>query len=301
MIDAGLLGKSEILKRLEADQIIRHGTWDRSQLKGAGYDVRMASDLLFITDPDGEPVKYAVGEHRIDPVILQPSSVALVSTKERFAFPSDIGAHVSVKWSWARKGVLVLTGGFVNPGFGFEWIGSRLEKSPDERLHFLIVNVGSEPQTLIPGITALASLQFATIVGESGNFPADSTQELISTKYAADAPNRALSLFPQLVEQNERLNRLSHRLERVEHGTAPLVTFGVYLLAVTFLGVLLNAGITFASDERVVKLSEEIPRTWPFALVAICAMGTVALIVKKILDVVIAALNAYSRSPRRSR
>jgi hypothetical protein len=257
----------------------------------------MASDLLFVTRPDGTPVKYDVGDHQRDPIILEPSCVALVSTAERFTLPQDLGAHVSVKWSLARLGILVLTGGFVNPGFGYTEVDGKWQAVPDERLHFLVANLGNEPQVLIPDSTILASLQFVTIVGAAGNRPVASTQRLISSAYGPDAPLKALSLFPQFAAQREDLGNLDERMDRVERGALPLVTFGVYLLAVTFLGVILNASLSLVSDARVSRLAHAVPRDWPFALLGVTFLVCVTVMFKKILDVVTEVV----RRPRRRR
>lgn len=294
MIDTGLLGGSAILARLNAGEIFVPGTWETSQVRGAGYDIRMATDLLFITNSDGVPLKYEVGNHRTEPVILEPSGVAMVSTTERFRLPQDLGAHVSVKWSLSRVGVLVLTGGFINPGFGYKKIAGKLEPSPDERLHFLIVNLGSEPHVLIPRSTSLASLQFVTIIGSAENKVADSLQSEIIAE-DANAPAKALSLFPQFSSQKELLDRLDERLSRVENGTQPLVTFGIYLVAITFLGVILNATLGLASDSSVTRLARALPHNPSFTVIVVTLLIFLTVVSKRILDVLVEATKAVWR------
>jgi deoxycytidine triphosphate deaminase len=235
-LTGGVLAYSELLRRLEAGELFSPGTWRPEQLRGAAYEVRLASDLMFIRGSGGESTKYGSGEYHPDPIILNEGEVALVSSVERCRFPGDLAANISIKWDLARKGLLVLTGGFVNPRFGLTRIDDRWEPKDDERLHFLVVNLGSEPQALVPGETRLASVQFLSMIGSPGEQVAPSTQAVIAREYAADAPVAALAVFHELRRQRRRLDRLNASYEKLEHGFQPLLTFGLYILAVTFLG-----------------------------------------------------------------
>lgn len=290
----GILGRAEILKRLLAGQIFAPGTWAEGQLKNAAYEVRIANDLMFIPGPDGKHVKYGVGQQHIEAIILKEGEVALVSTAERFRLPEDVAAYVGTKWSLARRGLLVLTGDFVNPRFGLHLVGDDWEPADDERLHFLIVNLGSEPQALKPRSDSVVSLQFHKVLGDPGLIETGSTQRLISENYEASAPASALSLFPELNRQHEEIKELKEEIkglkvevERVENGFGPLVTFGVYLLAITFLGVILNSSIQLASDKRVVNLANEIPHGWAFAFIVIMGMICGTVVIKALIDALV--------------
>jgi deoxycytidine triphosphate deaminase len=288
----GILARSAILERLETGEIFAPDTWTESQLGNAAYEVRLAGDLMFIPGPTGEHVKYNVGEYHPDAIILKEGEVALVSTVERFRLPADIGAYIGTKWSLVRRGLLVLTGSFVNPRFGLQLVGNSWEPKPDERLHFLIVNLGSEPQAISPGITSLVSLQFHRVLGDPGTDATPSTQRLIADDYEPNAPAAALSLFPELKRQREAIEELRVGVEKIENGFSPLITFGVYLLAVTFLGVVLNSSLQLATDHRVAALARDIPHNWPFTLVAVSAIAGIALVIKKIVDALVAVLTA---------
>src|SRR6185437_15096896 len=289
--DTGLLGRSSILRRLDSGQIFAPGTWNASQVRGAGYDIRMASDLLFMTDSKGAPHKYGLGNHHTGPVILEPSCVALVSSHERFRLPEDLGASVSLKWSLARDGILVLTGGFVNPGFGYRKVDGRLVAVPDERLHFLIVNLSDESYVLTPHTTEAVSLQFFTIIGSAEHVIAESSQEQVAAE-SPDAPNRALSLFPQLTAQRQLLEELQERVNRVENGTQPLVTFGIYLVSITFLGVILNGALSLVSDARVSKLAHAIPSNVSFTIIAVTFLLFLTVVSRKLLELLVELVRA---------
>lgn len=288
----GILARSAILELLQAGHIFSPGTWVEGQLQNAAYEVRIASDLMFIPGPDGEHVKYNVGEHHPDAIILKEGEVALVSTSERFRLPGDISAYIGTKWSLARRGLLVLTGSFVNPRFGLRLTEGNWVPKDDERLHFLIANLGSEPQAILPESTSLASLQFHRVVGDPGMMVTSSTQNLIADDYEANSPASALSLFPELRRQRKAIEELKVSVEKVENGFAPLVTFGVYLLSVTFLGVILNSLLQFATDHRVATLAREVPHNLGFTIIAVTGIVCIAVIIKKFMDGLVAVITA---------
>ena len=64
--------------------------------------------------------RYKRGSKRDQPVILRPGEVAFFSTAERLCIPWDVCANIGIKFGYARRGVLILTGLLVDPGFGLE-------------------------------------------------------------------------------------------------------------------------------------------------------------------------------------
>jgi deoxycytidine triphosphate deaminase len=280
----GILAYSELLRRLEAGELFSPGSWRTEQLRGAAYELRLASDLMFIRGPGGKSTKYGVGDRHPDPVILDEGEVALVSSVERCRFPSDVAANITVKWDLARKGLLVLTGGFVNPRFGLTNIDGHWVPKDDERLHFLVVNLGSDPQALIPNETRLASVQFLSMIGDPDEQVAPSTQGLIAREYTADAPVSALAIFRELRRQRKRLDRLTASYEKLEHGFQPLLTFGLYILSVTFLGVILAGMFQLASEQKAAQFAKLFAGHWPFTIVVIFIILAITIIGKAFLD-----------------
>lgn len=49
--------------------------------------------------------------------VIEPKQFVLGSTMERVTLPSDIVARIEGKSSWARRGLIVHTAGFIDPGF----------------------------------------------------------------------------------------------------------------------------------------------------------------------------------------
>lgn len=280
----GILAYSELLRRLEAGEIFAPGTWRAEQLRGAAYEVRLASDLMFVRGRGGVSTKYGPGEHHPDAIILNEGEVALVSSAERCRFPGDVAANISTKWDLARKGLLVLTGGFVNPRFGLQYAGEQWVPKEDERLHFLVVNLGAEPQSLTPNDTRLASVQFVSMVGDPGTETAPSTQQIIAEDYLPDAPVAALAVFRELRRQRKRLDRLTSSYDKLEHGFQPVLTFGIYLLAVTFLGVILNSVLQLASEQRVREVADLFAGHWVFAGIVAILIICLTILGKRFLD-----------------
>jgi hypothetical protein len=103
--------------------------------------------------------RYGRGSLRKEPVVLKPGDVAFVSTRERLCLPWDLAGFVGAKFTYARKGVLIMTGVSVDPGFGLELINGQWTAKNDERLHFVLANVGSNDVTLKPGDQPIATLR----------------------------------------------------------------------------------------------------------------------------------------------
>jgi len=295
----GILAYSELLHRLQQGEIFSPDSWRVQQLRGAAYEVRLASDLMFVRGRGGESIKFGPGEHHSDPIILNEGEVALVSSAEKCRFPSDLAAFISTKWDLSRRGLLVLTGGFVNPRFGLKNVDGQWVPKEDERLHFLLVNLGSEPQSLTPEETRLASVQFSLMVGDPGSEVAQSTQSIITDDYSPDAPVTALAVFRELRRQRRRLDRLTSSFDKLEHGFQPLLTFGIYLLAITFLGVVLSNGLQLASQEHVRQMATLFGGHWQFTAIVIAAIIGITVIGKRVLDLMVALVSTSGNTSRK--
>ena len=114
-----VLNDREIRKCLEAGKIFVEDSWTESSIRGAAYDVRLACDYL--VTPDG---KHHLTESPLDdPLVLKPGERAVVSTLERFCLDWELTARINGKFSTVRRGLLVMAGGLVDPGFGLELKG----------------------------------------------------------------------------------------------------------------------------------------------------------------------------------
>lgn len=77
----------------------------RAQLQPASYDVSLLN--LFNIEDEKEYQSRYIG----------PKQFMLGSTIEKICLPNNIVARIEGKSSWARKGLIVHTAGFIDPGF----------------------------------------------------------------------------------------------------------------------------------------------------------------------------------------
>jgi deoxycytidine triphosphate deaminase len=133
----GLLNADQILERFEAGSIFRPGTWTPDSLRPGGYDLRIASDRMVVPPRAGEEptLVYPEGRHRTEPVRLAPGDSALVSSAERLAMPADLAGNIGGKFIQSTRGLLVLTGFMLDPGYGMVSTDRGLEPTEDARLH----------------------------------------------------------------------------------------------------------------------------------------------------------------------
>jgi deoxycytidine triphosphate deaminase len=141
-----LLSGEELLHALEEpDRIFRQGSWNSTKIRGAGYSVRLACDLLVVPTAPGDSRYRAIGPNdALKEFSLAPGDSALISTLEKFSFDFNISSTIADKFSMAAKGLLILHGGTAHPGYGRQKdheSGAWIPKD-DERLYFIVVNVG---------------------------------------------------------------------------------------------------------------------------------------------------------------
>lgn len=253
----GTLSGDEIRKRLDQGEIFLPGTWSPENIRVAAYDLRMADDLLVVPDPPEftQGRIYKRGERRVKEVILHPGDVAFASSLERLCMPWDLSGILGPKFSLTARGILILTGIFVDPGYGWtktpegNWVAQN-----DQRLHFLVANVGSDSVVFTPRQQRIAAMQFCKVT-ETPNrveVPSKGFEEIerdfFDTKVSGEAGlvffrNMAnvqseVEAFRQQIRQfNQQIGQFDQRLSSVESASNQILMFGVYLLCATILGV----------------------------------------------------------------
>jgi deoxycytidine triphosphate deaminase len=257
----GLLGAIEIERRLAAETIFRPDTWVNANLRGAAYDLRAARDGL--NDPGG--VRYPPGEERPEATLrLNQGDAALLSSVERFCLPWDVAGLMGVKFNLARRGVLMLTGVSVDPGYGLEFEGAgRWVAKADQRVHFLVTNVGNRPVDIELGTQAVASIQFAYVTepdddrkhrlatamtrttGENAELASDGVGFFTALEALRTEVTSQSALSRSQHEATTRaLQRLRSDLDLTRGLTNTLVSLGIFVVLVSFLAGAL--GILFA-------------------------------------------------------
>jgi deoxycytidine triphosphate deaminase len=291
-----LLPFDELENRLSRGEIFRSGSWSEKCIRAAGYDIRMSADLILVPDPPRWPTGrfYPKGSSRASEVILQPGDTAFVSSVEQFAMPWDICGRLGAKFGLTSKGVLTLTGVLVDPGYGMERSADgEWAAKDDERLHFLLANVGPTAVVLTPGEEKIATIQFSTCK------PLPEKRETFSVGFRriedtflnpGDAPSAGLVFFRHMASLatevkglDKRLDEVRERMAGLESGSNQVMMFGVYLLCITFLGVILAGILAVADageiDARLQTATQLLEKRWLFFLVfGFATVGATALL-----------------------
>ena len=217
-----ILSGSEIFKRLCGDEIFKTGTWDRKMLKEASYALRIAKDGLLLDGNWYDPGIFFDGNY----IEIKPGTIAILSTVERLNMPGDLVGKIGIRLDYAAKGLTGLMGIQVDPFYG-----RHLE---DERLFIRVTNLGNETVKLRTGDPVF-------------------TFELHKIKGTVDPPSPPKSptwerLRDRLIGQREvswtyaaRIEaELSTEVKNIQDNLHPVILFGVFLVAVTILGVTIN-------------------------------------------------------------
>jgi deoxycytidine triphosphate deaminase len=241
-----VLGRSEIEKRLRegvfrSPQIFKRGTWTEDNLRGAAYDLRIASDFLITPDgrrywTDAEPGFV----ERKKSFTLGSGDVAFVSTVEEIYMPADLVGNIAPRFRYALEGLVVMGGMLVDP----DYVG---------RLHFQLANLGKEPFVVEPGTTAVAAIQFLPVIGKTRirREQVPNSQNLLDQLFYRGVPKEPLTqlaFFSETTELQGRVNRVKDDVEDqkikwsvTSRSTDQLLVFGVFLLSITLFTVAIAA------------------------------------------------------------
>ena len=228
-----ILSGEEIHRRLKTGDIFVMGTWDEDCLKEASYALRIANDGLLI---DG--IFYDPGTPYAQTYItIEPGQIAILSTVERLKMPSDLVGKVGVRFNPAIRGLTGLMGIQVDPLYG--------QNQDDERLFVRVANLGNETVRFLPGaIVFTFELHEVTGSVQSPVPRKVSTWDRIKQQLA-NQDNSSWSYVTQVQSEAVELeSRLSAQLRNVRDYLQPLVMFGIFLIAVTILGVALMVIVT---------------------------------------------------------
>lgn len=280
----GILGRTEIERLVRSGWLLRAGTFDPALFRKAGYDARIAPD--FCVTPDGTRFDY----NQPPPssvIVLKPGEMMLVSTMERLCLPPMFAAQIGVKFSYASSGLLVLTGNFVDPGFGLtqtEWNSWRRRdwsKPPrasndagtSGRLHFYLVNHSDTDYPVRLGVDKIITLQFSALYGAPSEtfIPTGQVQDL-RNQLGFDGPSDKVKplRFGLLQSVERRLGELEQQRERdhtqfaslnkeidmLRGGALPFIQLGLFLVSATLLGVVLNTLSSLSDSAALSKLGD---------------------------------------------
>jgi len=153
----------------------------------------------------------------------------------------------------------MLTGVCIDPGYGLALQNGRWVPKDDERLHFLLANVGHDDVYLTPGKERIATIQFFKILA-----PAKKDSRIGGTEVAQKFfdpktdQGGGLVFFRQMADVRQEVNELKQRIDEfgdrlsgIEAGSSQILLFGIYLLSATILGVSIAAILGIISNLKM--------------------------------------------------
>ena len=226
-----ILSGQAIREHLSDGRIFRHGSWVEDSIKEASYALRIADDGLLINGDFYDP-----GVHFTETYIeIEPGKIAILSTKERLNMPDSLMGKIGIRFDQAAQGLTSLIGIQVDPLFGSD--------KDDERLFIRVANLGNESLKLLPGAEVF-TFEVHEVTGKVRSpSPGKESTWLRLKRHLANQSDASWTYVTQ-VDQD-----LTEQTEHIREHLQPLVLFGVFLVAVTILGVsisvILNLRETF--------------------------------------------------------
>ena len=238
-----LSGKS-IRQRIEVGDIIKKETANDHSIKEASYALRLAGDGLLIDGAFYDPGEHYKGAY----VTIQPGNIAILSTLELLKMPADLLGKVGLRFDYAVLGLTGLMGIQVDPLYGQEQDG--------QRLFIRVANFGNEPIRLSVG-DEVFTFELHEVSGKVCSTPKDATWMRIKDRLKNQSdPSWS---YVTRVEQNlkaetDRIQEYSQaETGRLRDYLQPVVLFGVFLVAVTILGVTVTTLIQLTGSKDLSK------------------------------------------------
>lgn len=233
---AGVLSDQEIARRVERqEELIVKGTFDRSALKPASYDVMAAVNGVML--PDGSEVPPSGDGRGKRALVLQPGDAALLTTVEEFRMPATVSGNIVIKNQLAAQGLLLLSGMLVDPGYGLDGPGHGC------RLHLNVANIGRAPVEIRLGSDRIARVQFLQVHG----------QHDAEVMAAVKSPSWTEEKRPALGFLTD-LKQLRERVERTSTMTEVALTLGLLVLSITLVGVSLSTILSIGASAHLVHI-----------------------------------------------
>ena len=267
-----ILGSKEILQRLNNGEVFRKDTWVEKSIKEASYALRVACDGLMLGGKHYRPEKDRVE----GPIEIEPGKIAILSTLEQLNMPDDLVGKIGIRFDYASIGLAGLMGIQVDPLFGRDY--------DKERLYIRVANLGNV-KISIPLCDEVFTLELHQVTG--GVQQASRARVPIWHRIQenlAGQPDPSWSYVTRVQsELSEKAANLDERLEsetkNIRDYLQPVVMFGIFLLAVTILGVVLAVILNVREVATVTVPSWVSTGGWVLLLLtlSIAAISTAAM------------------------
>lgn len=259
-----ILGSEAIRRRLEAGQVFREGTWCEKSIKEASYALRVASDGLMLAGRHYRPEE----EHVEGEIVVEPGEIAILSTLEQLNMPDDLAGKIGIRFDLASQGLTGLMGIQVDPLFG-----QNVDK---ERLYIRVANLANDPIS-IPVCAEAFTLELHEVAGKVSG-PSEPRHgvwyRLLNVVAGQQNPGRSHITGVQL-DLSKKAKQLDERLEseteNIRNYLQPVVMFGIFLVAVTILGVSLTVILSVRETPAVTVPSWVTGWGWAVLLFALSA------------------------------
>ena len=228
-----ILGSEEIRRRLNNGEIFRERTWVAESIKEASYALRVADDGMML-----EGKRYRPEKDRVKGAIeIEPGKIAILSTLERLNMPGDLVGKIGIRFDYASQGLTGLMGIQVDPYFGRD--------NDRERLYVRVANLANSPIS-IPLYAEVFTLELHEVnerVPEPSRSRIPMWYRVQENLAGQQEPSWSYVTLVQS-ELSEQASTLDKRLEsetkNIRDYLQPVVMFGIFLLAVTMLGVAIS-------------------------------------------------------------
>lgn len=197
--------------------------FSEKSLQPASYDMRFGSRLLIT----GEPAEIDLSKK--GSALLRPGLFALVATQEKIRLCNSIAGHIGVKSYYTRKGMVVLSGLQIDPGFEGVLVIGLYNASPRSiTLEYLAPFCTVE-------FHQLAKPVFAPFV--SGDEQKDGNIPRVDKDYLRTLETESLSDMSRSLKQlTENVSSLTHSIKTMEWVMG--IGFGILGLMVTLTTIL---------------------------------------------------------------
>ncbi len=258
-------------------EIFKPDTWNPNGFREASYILRVAADELMLDGTFYERGKLYPGTY----IEIQPGRIAVLSTIEELVMPNDLVGKIGIRIQYALKGLTGLMGIQVDPCYG--------QQRDGERLYIRVANLGNEPIKVLPGdgVFTFEVHQLAEPI-DCAAFTKDPTWEVLkrgladqddaswsyATRINDESVGRGMRLEEEANGREERhQNRFEVEISRIRDYIQPVVMFGIFLVAVTILGVSIATIVSLRNVEGAAVppwMTE-----WGWALLLITLVGAV--------------------------
>ena len=266
-----VLGGTEILARLESEQIFRLGSWEPDCVQEASYELRLANDFLVVSGkayPERTPFP---GPE----ISIEPGEIALLSTKELCDIPDDLVGRLGIKFALTRRGLSPLFGFQVDPLYG--------ANVPDERLYWRVVNLGTEEIRIRHG-DPVFTIEFHVMKGANPDRVLEKIQRRGPMKKRIDDEmlKRSQGRYPGFTdvvrhEVDRDVRDLRIKVETVQGGTIFVILFGVFIVAASLIGVALSILLPLLVRDTLESDIESAALIGALVLVAILVLALAGL------------------------